>query len=290
MDKNLGQVFTPKWVVEMMISDIKFENENILEPSCGDGAFLKEIVKYILNLDISNEEKKSILENQIEAFEIDTNIYNLCIENLNTLAAQYGISNVNWNIHNEDTLKYDFKDKKYTYIIGNPPYIRLHNLDKEYRTFLKNNFRFCKGTTDIYVAFFEKCLNLLTKNGSLIFITPNSFLRNVGFNEFRKHIYNINLLKELKDFKSSKVFTAATYCAIMTLGKKEEKTFEYKEYNNEKCLLKETKTIEVLNTEKWILSSSENETFLNEIKDIPQFNINVQYGIATLRDKIYITS
>lgn len=289
MDKNLGQVFTPKWIVDKMISGIKFENETILEPSCGDGAFLKEIVEYILKLNTSKENKKRILENQIEAFEIDKKVHSLCLRNLNTLTSDYDIHNIKWNIHNTDTLKYDFKQKKYSYIIGNPPYIRLHNLPEEYRQFLKLNFSFCKGTTDIYVAFYEKCLNLLEENGTLIFITPNSFLRNTGFKTFREYIYNNNLLKNLKDFKSSKIFNAATYCAIMTLKRHTNKTFTYEEYKEEKCIINETKDFGILNKDKWILSSNENEEFLNKLKPNKEYNINVQYGLATLRDKIYIT-
>ena len=288
MDKNLGQVFTPKWVVEKMINNICFENETVLEPSCGDGAFLKEIVSYVLNLNISPEEKKTILETRIEAFEIDTEVYKLCITNLDELAKDLG--KVNWNIHNEDTLKYDFKNKKYSYIIGNPPYIRLHNLDKDYRSFLKDTFSFCKGTTDIYVAFYEKCINLLSDTGTLIFITPNSFLKNVGFKTFREYVYKNKMLKNLKDFKSSKVFNAATYCAIMTLSKEPNNNFIYEEYNLKEQLLNEEKNIELLNNDKWIFSSQENESFLEGIHNTENFNINVQYGIATLRDKIYITS
>ena len=124
MNKNLGQVFTPQWIVEKMIKDISFLEDTILEPSCGDGAFLTTIVKNVLNLNISNKQKKEILENKIEAFELDTEVYNQCIENLNKIVQSYGFNDVSWNIHNTDTLKYDFGDNKYSYIIGNPPYVR----------------------------------------------------------------------------------------------------------------------------------------------------------------------
>ena len=48
--KTLGQVFTPDWVVNEILdlvnySDAEILTRYILEPACGDGAFLKEIVK-----------------------------------------------------------------------------------------------------------------------------------------------------------------------------------------------------------------------------------------------------
>ena len=289
LKKDLGQVFTPEWIVKLMIKDIDFKNENILEPSCGDGAFLIEIVKVILSdKSLSNNEKIHILENQITAFEIDSNWHKICLKNLNNLTKSYGIKNVKWNILCEDTLKHVFTEK-YTYIIGNPPYIRLHNLSPEYREYLKNNFKFCKGTTDMYLAFYEKCIGLLAENGTLSFITPNSFLRNVGFKDFRNYIYKNKMLKDLKDFKSSNIFPASTYCAIMTLQNNHDE-FAYSEYKEETSLFTTIKNIEVLNAEKWILSSPANDSFLDNISKNTNYNISIQYGLATLRDKIYITS
>lgn len=288
MKKELGQVFTPKWIVNLMLKNIDLTKEYILEPSCGDGAFLKEIVKNILKTNVPN--KKEILETQIEAFEIDEEHYKKCIENLNAICAEHSITDINWNIHCTDTLKYNFEDKKYTLIIGNPPYIRLHNLDKEYREFLKKNFVFCKGTTDIYLAFYEKCIKLLSKTGKLLFITPNTFLRNVSFKSFRDYIYQECLLNNLKDFKSSKIFNVSTYCAIMTLTKNKNNSFTYEEYSMEKMLFSEEKDKELLNRDKWILTSSENESISNSTISINSLNHNIQYGVATLRDKIFITS
>lgn len=287
MNKNLGQVFTPTWIVDLMIKDIDFSKETILEPSCGDGAFLIRIVENILNSNLKN--KKEILENQIEAFEIDSFYYNKCIENLNSICKKHNITNINWNIHCCDTLKYDFKNKKYSYIIGNPPYVRLHNLDKETRSYLKDNFVFCKnGTTDLYLAFYEKCINLLTDNGILSFITPNSFMKNLSFAEFRKKLKKSILIEDLKDFKSSNIFNAATYCAIMTLRKgKTDTVFRYSEYNNKKCLFAEDKDYDILNDNGWILYESSNNLCTNIEKN---YNVNIQYGLATLRDKIYISS
>jgi len=50
--KSNGVVYTPKWIVDLIIEKIDFtENfatHNILDPSCGDGAFLYEIAEIII--------------------------------------------------------------------------------------------------------------------------------------------------------------------------------------------------------------------------------------------------
>ena len=47
--KRFGEVFTPKWVVDKMLDELPedaFEpGRTFLEPTCGDGAFLVEILR-----------------------------------------------------------------------------------------------------------------------------------------------------------------------------------------------------------------------------------------------------
>lgn len=48
--KTLGQVFTPTWIVSEILNLVGYNddtilNKYILEPSCGDGVFLLEIVE-----------------------------------------------------------------------------------------------------------------------------------------------------------------------------------------------------------------------------------------------------
>lgn len=44
-----GEVFTPAWMVEAMLNLVKGETERIdsrfLEPACGDGNFLRQILR-----------------------------------------------------------------------------------------------------------------------------------------------------------------------------------------------------------------------------------------------------
>lgn len=51
MNKNLGQFFTPETIVKQMVSLIE-NTGTILEPSCGDGAFLKYLPKNTIGIEI----------------------------------------------------------------------------------------------------------------------------------------------------------------------------------------------------------------------------------------------
>lgn len=79
--KTLGQVYTPKWIVNEILDLADYKGKNILqkyilEPSCGDGAFLCKIVKRYIEVAKENNisENKIIkdLETYIYGVELDT--------------------------------------------------------------------------------------------------------------------------------------------------------------------------------------------------------------------------
>ncbi len=117
-------------------------------------------------------------------------------------------------------------------VIGNPPYkIEYNNHLKKiyeelYETFKRNN--------DIYVAFFHKGLSLLCSKGSLIYITPNTFLNGDYFKLLRKYIATNYFLLEIIDFKSHSVFNDPTvFVSISHISKfKSNDIHKYKEFNN----------------------------------------------------------
>ncbi len=180
------QVFTPASVVDEMIKKIGYieniHDKKVLENSCGNGNFLVEIVENLIKDAIKNKKDKHYIKNALEkniiAFELDKNRINECILRLNKVSKKYNLDKINWNIINEDFLKYKL-DIEFDFIIGNPPYISYRNLKQENRTYIKKKFKSCeKGKPDYYYAFIEKSQNLLNKNGKLIYIVPNNFFKN----------------------------------------------------------------------------------------------------------------
>ncbi len=66
--------------------------------------------------------------------------------------------------------------ESFDYIVGNPPYVSIVGLSVNERTSYRAMYRTASGRFDLYVLFMEQALRLLTRNGRLVFITPEKFL------------------------------------------------------------------------------------------------------------------
>jgi hypothetical protein len=109
-------------------------------------------------------------------------------------------------------------------IIGNPPYIRVQELNKwapEECTFYKWKYKAAaKGNYDIYVVFVERALSLLSPDGLLGFIMPHKFWQAQYGAGLRKLIADGRHLKAVVDFGDQQVFKGATtYTAIHVLSR-----------------------------------------------------------------------
>ncbi len=305
--KKLGQVFTPKWIVNEILDLVGYNDDSILEkyilePSSGDGIFLYEIINRYIDICIKNKMQTDNIIEQLEKYifgvEIDKIEFDKSINNLNLLVkVKLSIDKkLNWKIYNQNTFDF-FKNHiaHFDFIVGNPPYIRIHNLDKETRDILKRDFMFSEGTIDIYLSFFEMGFKMLKDNGFLGFITPNSYLHNSSYKLFREYLKSKKIVKTLIDFKANKIFKGfSTYTAITIINKNNKQDFfEYKELVDDKIEFINQIYFNKVNKKDWSFSSVEDERFLANLnKDkncmIKDF-FDVQYGFATLRDKIFIS-
>jgi adenine-specific DNA-methyltransferase len=134
MDKKheYGQYFTTNIQLQQTVFNFILNNPStILEPSIGQG----HLVSFVRN---------KLPQVKFDMYEIDPHL---------TLLD---------NIQKNKVVYTDFISKKitkkYTTIIGNPPYVRTK-----------------KG--NLYIDFVEKCFHLLHQNGELIFIVPSDFFK-----------------------------------------------------------------------------------------------------------------
>jgi hypothetical protein len=115
-EKRLGQIFTPQYLVEDILDFAGYSNSNnilekhIIDNSCGDGAFLCEIVRRYCTAysSLHGESNRKKLAQQLGAFihgiEIDAISYSQCIGNLNRIANDFDLPPVAWDIQNADTM------------------------------------------------------------------------------------------------------------------------------------------------------------------------------------------
>jgi len=304
--KTLGQVFTPEWIVNEILDSSGFNKDNlvnkrIIDPACGDGAFLKIIVEriidFLLKENIPDDKIKTYLENHVYGIEIDGTEFNNCLLNLNKIIKEK-LDNklkVNWKIFQDNTLtRYKNFVGFFDFVVGNPPYIRIHNLDKETRILLKREFIFVNGTTDIYLSFFELGFKLLNKKGVLGYISPNSYLHNASYKNFRKFLKEKRAIRRLTDFKSNKIFKGiSTYTAISIINFYDKgDSFIYQELKEGKIQEVNNIPYEHIRINDFSFSGKEGMDFLNKLYSNTNDKIsnfyNVQYGFATLRDAIFI--
>jgi len=111
-------------------------------------------------------------------------------------------------------------------VIANPPYGTVYDratksvYEKKYETFKRNN--------DIYVAFYQRGIELSKYFGELIYISPNTFLNGDYFKSFREYITIHTVIKEIRDYKEVPVFEDPTvFVCILNLIKQKFIVYPY---------------------------------------------------------------
>ncbi len=165
--KLRGAYYTPLQLSDALVNLFASKNiRSILEPSCGDGIFLKSLKKAgkIESLD------------RLTAVEIDEKEAAKVSEGFN----EYG----NTEIKCSDF--FDFYDtnkdgQKYDLVIGNPPYIRYQYLTEHQRELqskiLTEQGMKANKLINSWVAFIVACTKMLSDNGKIAFIIPAEILQ-----------------------------------------------------------------------------------------------------------------
>jgi len=112
---------------------------------------------------------------------------------------------------------------KFDIVIGNPPYIDSESMVKqgleEQRSYITSHYKLASGNWDIYIAFFERGLELIKEGGALTFITPDTWLSKSYGQKVRKVLLP-NFRKIVKLGRD--VFESADVSSIVTLIEKRQ--------------------------------------------------------------------
>lgn len=301
-EKLNGRVYTPEFIVENVLDLSSYHGQTILKKhvidnSCGNGAFLVAIVKRYCKefLKYSNDLNtlKFDLATYIHGIEIDNFVRNDCIENLNNCVKEFGLDAVQWDVLCADTLTVDKYDGKMDFVLGNPPYIRVHNLGENFNAIKKFSFA-QNGMTDLYIVFYEIGLKMLNNDGTLGYITPSSFFNSLAGKYMRSYLINNNLLDRVVDLKHFQAFSATTYTTIAILKNNRKHTttdyYQFEDRNNFPYY------VDTLSAEDFYINSNfyfSDKQKLAELKNILMFNTVIDYfsvknGFATLADDFFI--
>ena len=184
-----GVVLTKPHIVELILdlagytADRDLGAMSLLEPSCGHGAFL--IPAVVRLLDSAKREGRSVasLEKSVLAVDIDAAHVEKTKQALRKVLLHHEVSKpvrerlVEAWVKEDDFLLTPL-DGQFDVVVGNPPYIRIEQLSETLQAEYRRRYRTLYDRADIYVAFIERGLTLLSKAGALSFICADRWISN----------------------------------------------------------------------------------------------------------------
>ncbi|MFX1389778.1 MAG: class I SAM-dependent DNA methyltransferase [Promethearchaeota archaeon] len=247
-----GEFYTPPFLVKSMVKESYKFGESILDPCCGSGNFLIEVIKLILCEDTRVEVKLRAIK---KVFGVDINPISIYISKINIIfLLQDFVSHISLNLFKFDSLFHVEKNlnENFDLVLGNPPWYTYHNIESlQYQERIKNlakdlNIKpLPKNLLNLEIStlFFIKAKNSFLKDGGKIFFvitkgvitgSHTSRFRNFrGFSEIMiwkfdkklEKIFNIDFicLFGIKSENHSERFNREIKCYFFSITNENEK-------------------------------------------------------------------
>jgi len=234
-DKNFGLLTLPNLETKFVTANtlLKIEKPKTLQLGQNEYKKIEEELKIIRNkyfeaktkstkdkYKVKDKEKRDQLKAVLDKIGFDSEISQ-------KIAA--------WNPYEHNNIA-EFFDSEFMFgikdgfdiVIGNPPYIRGEKIKP---TSLKEKYKkyydTFNGTSDIYIAFYEKGYEELKQNGLLSYITSNKWTRANYGKDIREFIINNVDIKSYIDFNGIRVFENATVDTSVFEFQKSKKSDEF---------------------------------------------------------------
>lgn len=290
-----GDVYTPNWFVPRFLELAGYYGKKILKKhfmdnSCGEGRLLIHAMHQYVSVaaceGMNVEEIEHDLCTYFHGIDIDRLAVQNAIRNINTrVGFPVGEDVITW----EDALETEFYDGRMDYVVCNPPYIRDRNLTQTSH----RNFNFCQqGNQDLYLAFFEKGLQMLAPNGTLAYLTPEYWCVNNNAKAFREYVHDRSILTKYAILSGKQpMWPSVSVQVSVTVLKNGPVKYDRVDVYEFDIDTKDVKGIEHKTYDEcWIDGkfypyADEN---LREIFGTTYHKVNVKYGFCTNNDKFFI--
>lgn len=190
-----GEYYTPPFLVKKMVETTYIIGENVLDPCCGTGNFLIEIVKVILASNKSNEQKIMALNN---LYGFDINPLSIYLTKINLLYLLRDlIHDIKVNLFKLDSIfpNHNKFANCFDLVIGNPPWYTYSDIQSiEYQEKVKkladqlNIKPLPKNILNIEISsiFFYQSANLYLKDkGKIFFVITKGVITGSHTSRFR---------------------------------------------------------------------------------------------------------
>ena len=289
-----GDVPTSPEVVKYMLDLVGYascrnlSDVRILEPSCGDGEFIIEIVKRLkesslaYGFNVQDAFQKCVYGCDIVAEKIAH-----CKQRLEAL----GFDTTMAQIKVGDFLQSRLPEMDI--VVGNPPYVRYENIPAIQLDFIKKTFPTFHYRADLYIPFLEKRLRLLKPDGQHCFICANRWLKNEYGKKLRRLVATCFRLEKIINLEHADAFQedVLAYPAITLItNSKAAPTFEYAEIDKVSELTElKMEERERPVSDDWTIAF--NRTVNNDhLYTIEELGFKIGIGVATGADSVFISS
>ncbi len=209
-----GVVYTKPWMVALILDLAGYTTDRDLarlvavEPSAGDGAFLKEMVRRLVISCRSHGTPLAATSEALRAFEISPDAVHRAVELVGQTLVEMDVPDAlasslacSW-IKEADFLEASLGFPVADFVVGNPPYIRLEEIPSSKAAFYRS-FSAMRGRADIYIAFYQAALLQLKPSGVCVFICADRWMLNDYGSGLREFIttqdYNLRTVIEAHD-------------------------------------------------------------------------------------------
>lgn len=189
--RELGAIFTRTWVAELVLDlggytvDKPLHAHTVIEPACGHGAFMDVIVQRLLASCARDGVDPLDATDAIVAIDLDPVAVTTTRRRVvDTLMARSSLSQRSaetlaetW-IREGDFLKTAPTLPRATWVVGNPPYVRIEDVSRDDMAQYRSAWTTMSGRADVYVGFFEAGLSRLEPGGRLAYICADRWMRN----------------------------------------------------------------------------------------------------------------
>lgn len=325
--KATGATFTPERLANFLANRISeyipvnHSNLVILDPSCGEGALLKEASK------VFGQKVSRLIGYDTDQEYIDVADYNLSLTNhfpLELLCSDFLSIE-----HIDDGLFKENYSVSADVIIANPPYVRTQQLGATEAQAIAKKYNL-SGKVDLYYPFLIEMTNSLREGGLLGVITSNRYISNKSGADIRKYLREHYDIIEIIDLGDTKLFDAAVLPAIFIGRKKNTQaalTKEckcmriYEDFSDSGSSIAKKDIYDVLNEtiagcysidkqkynyqigsilfpsnlkDCWALTSTEDKQWIDKIQSKCSFYVGekfkVKVGIKTCADNVFINA
>ena len=236
--QNYGEVFTRRWVVEVLLDltgytpDCDLSQVQLLEPSCGSGAFLGPAVERLIASAQHHGRDLASLGDAIRAYDLQAEHVQVCRALCRDLLAAAGelVSAASalaerWVRHADFLIAglltgTEIDHRPADVVIGNPPYIRYDDLPDDVTALYRSTWPTMRGRGDIYVGFIERSLRMLKPGGKVGFICADRWMRNQYGAALRDLVASRYAIEHVWTMHDVDAFEAevSAYPAITVLG------------------------------------------------------------------------